>query len=363
MPTSLLQAWGMGPELLATARTEDLVPGRVVEEHKQFFKVVCPEGVVLAKPRGKMVAEAVERQDLPAVGDFVLLRPVGAATDAATGVRLIERILPRKSVMRRKAAGRGVAEQVIATNVDVVYLVTSLNQDLNERRLERYLAAVWESGAVPVILLTKLDLGREELSAAEARVERAAPGVARVAVSSLTGEGLDQVLRHLGPGRTGALVGSSGVGKSTLINALLGTQAQEVQDIRESDDRGRHTTTGRSLFLLPNERGILVDTPGMREFMPVDEDGVGVSETYGEVEEVAARCKFSDCSHDTEPGCAVKGALEDGSLDAGRWSGYQKQVREQAYLARKTDQRAASEEKRKWKKIHMAQRRHYKSGR
>lgn len=358
---SLLSQWGLGPDLLSKNSEAGLVPGRVVEEHKQFYKVVCEEGTVLAKARGRLLDDAVTRQDLPTVGDFVLLRGVQHATDPATGVRLIERILPRTSVMRRKAPGSATEVQLIAANVDVVFVVTSLNQELNERRLERYLAAIWESGSLPVILLTKLDLGREELEKAERRVERAAPGVPRVAVSALTGEGLDLVLNHLGPGKTGALVGSSGVGKSTLVNALLGAVHQEVQEIRESDARGRHTTTGRSMFLLPKGRGILIDTPGMREFMPIDEDGEGVSETYAEVEELMLRCKFTNCTHDNEPGCAVKTALEDGTLDEGRLAGYQKQVKEQAYLQRRGDVRAQAEEKKRWKRIHKEQRRNYRA--
>jgi ribosome biogenesis GTPase len=343
---SLLQQWGLGPDMLPHANESGLVPGRVVEEHKQFYKVVCAEGVILAKARGRLMADATSRVDLPAVGDFVLLRPAGSATDPATGVRLIE---------------RGSDGQVIAANVDVVFIVTSLNLDLNERRLERYLASIWESGSLPVILLTKLDLGREELAKAQARVERAAPGVPQVAVSAMTGEGLEQVLERLGPGKTGALVGSSGVGKSTLINALLGEEAQVIQSIREGDDKGRHTTTGRSMFLLPNDRGILIDTPGMREFMPIDEDGEGVAETYAEVEDLVLKCKFSNCTHDNEPGCAVRNALEMGVLDQGRFSGYKKQMKEQAFLARRTDKRAAAQERQKWKNIHKEQRRNYRA--
>ncbi len=318
---------------------------------------MCGDGLILAKPRGRLLEEARSRAELPTVGDFVLVRSVPGGGD---GVRLIERLLPRRSVMVRKAVGGDAMEQVIAANVDVVFLVTSLNLELNERRIERYLAAIWESGAVPVILLTKVDLDPGLADDARRRVEAVAHGVALHVVSSFSGVGLDDVRRHLGKGRTGALVGSSGVGKSTLINALLNDSSQSVQAISEDGDKGRHTTTGRTMFLLPEDGGILIDTPGMREFMPVATDGDSLARTYGDVEDFAAACKFGDCRHGGEPGCAVAAALADGSLDAGRWEGYQKQQREQAYLARKQDVRAASEERKKWKKITKEVRRRYK---
>jgi ribosome biogenesis GTPase len=226
-----------------------------------------------------------------------------------------------------------------------------MNEDFNLRRLERYLTTAWESGAKPVIVLTKTDLCPDyELRVLE--VEAVAFGVPVHAISNLTGDGLDLVRGHLGQGRTIALLGSSGVGKSTLVNTLAGEELLATQEIREDDGEGRHTTTHRQLVVLP-DGGLVLDTPGLRE-LQLWESSDGLSETFGDVEELAAQCRFSDCAHRTEPGCAVQAALEDGTLPFGRWASYKKLQRELAHLERRLDKRLQSEERKRWAKTGAA---------
>ena len=319
------------------------VPARVAAQHRGAYVLFTELGELRAETSGRLVHEAADAGDLPAVGDWVVAAP-RAEEQAAT----IHAVLPRRTKFSRKVAFKAAEEQVLAANIDAVFLLMSLNQDFNVRRLERYLAMAWESGAAPVIVLTKTDLDPGyELRVLE--VESIAFGVPVHAISNVTGDGLELVRAHLGPGRTIALLGSSGVGKSTLVNTLAGEELLATREIREGDGEGRHTTTHRQLVLLP-EGGLVLDTPGLRE-LALWESSEGLSETFEDVEELAANCRFNDCSHRTEPGCAVQAALENGTLPFARWASYRKLQRELAHLERRLDKRLQSEERKRWAKI------------
>ncbi|HVM68562.1 MAG TPA: ribosome small subunit-dependent GTPase A, partial [Gaiellaceae bacterium] len=264
------------------------------------------------------------------------------------GTGTIQAVLPRRTKFSRKVAWSAAEEQVVAANVDTVFLLTSLNEDLNLRRLERYLTLAWESGAQPVLVLTKIDLDPERVAQAVRDIESVAFGVAVHAISTVTGDGLDGLRAHILPGRTVALLGSSGVGKSTLVNTLAGREVLAVREIRADDGEGRHTTTHRQLVLLP-DGGLVLDTPGMREIQ-LWESAEGLEEAFADVEELASQCRFGDCAHRSEPGCAVQAALEEGRLDAARWSSYKKLQRELEHLERRLDKRAQSEARKRWAK-------------
>jgi ribosome biogenesis GTPase len=329
----------------------DLRPARVVAEHRGAYRVIGERPEEWAAVTGRLRRASGDATALPAVGDWVLLQQ-----SASEGARTpIQRVLERRSAFTRKAAGTDAA-QVVAANVDVVFVVTSLNRDLNPRRIERYLTLAWNSGAAPAVVLTKADLC-DDIDASQAAVAAIALDLPVHVVSSRAGTGLDALRADLGPGRTGVLLGSSGVGKSTLVNALAGRELQEVRATLE-DDRGVHTTTARQLLFLGGG-GMLIDTPGMREVGMVGEIEA-LDRAFGDVAAVIAACRFDDCRHEEDPGCAVTAALADGALPAERWESYLKLQRELAYQATRDDPEKARAVRAGWKQIHKDQRAPYK---
>ena len=311
---------------------KNLFPARVTEQHRDLYKVICEHGELIAGISGRLAYHAEDQMSFPAVGDWVMID----RTDNNSGNAVIKNILSRKSVFVRQTAGTSNEQQVVAANIDIIFICMSLNSDFNLRRMERYLAAAWDSMATPVIILTKSDLcddlpeKLEELSSVSIGID--------VIVCSLADEnGYQAVNDYIKKGKTIAFTGSSGVGKSTLINRLAGDENQEVQEIRESDGKGRHTTTYRHLKLLPNG-GIVIDTPGMRELQLYTGD---ISKTFEDIEELAAQCKYSNCSHMSEPGCMIRNAIENGVLSEKRFGNYLKLQRETAYSnlnSRQTEQ-------------------------
>ncbi|HEV8053961.1 MAG TPA: ribosome small subunit-dependent GTPase A [Candidatus Limnocylindrales bacterium] len=321
---------GWGKELeagFAPYGAQGHVAGRVVTVHRGVCRVRTAEAELdIVVQRGFRRA-AAGSGGYPAVGDWVALEPFGDGSGAA-----LRAILPRRSAFTRKVAGLAVTEQVVAANVDVVLLVASLNHEFNARRLERYLALAWTSGAEPVVVLSKLDLCPDP-GPYLAQVREIAPTVSTHPVSGVTGQGLDGLNPYMGPGRTVALLGSSGVGKSTIANALLGWERQHTAAIREDDARGRHTTSVRELIVLPTG-GILIDTPGMREIQLWEAED-GVETVFDDISALAADCRFGDCRHVSEPGCAVLAAIADGSLARERLESQRKLERELRSLERR----------------------------
>lgn len=349
-----LEAWGFAPAF-AHPLAADETYARVVEEQKTQYRLITIQGEVPALLAGKLLHPSVDRLDRPVVGDWVAARLLQGENKA-----VIQRVLPRVSLLKRKAAGETEAIQPIGANVDLTVIVTSLNQEFNEKRLQRYLTVAEESGSRAAVLLTKKDLRPD--SDAQAELLAAKYGVPCFAVCSLSGDGMDAARSLLKPRETAIFVGSSGVGKSTLVNHLLGREEQETRAIREDDARGRHTTTSRRL--LPLASGALViDTPGMREIQLEAGHSEGLELAFGRIEQLGTGCKFHNCGHASEPGCAVKAALASGELEQADYESYLKLQRELAHQVRKTDKAAAAEEKKKWKTISKFQKSYKKPGR
>lgn len=323
-------------------------PARVAVAHNYLYQVLCEDGELMAEVAGRLKHQASAADGMPVVGDWVAIRPTEAERKAT-----IEAVLPRRSCFSRKAAGEATRRQLVAANIDTVFLVCGLDDDFNLRRIERYLVAIRDSGAAPVIILNKADIA-PEADAARAATVALAPDTPVHVISCLEDEGVETLSPYLRQGHTIALLGSSGVGKSTIINRLLGVDRQRTRGVRRRDGRGRHTTTQRELIVLP-DGGLLIDTPGMRELQLWD-SAEALDDAFDDIDTLAATCKFRDCQHDREPGCAVRAAVDDGRLSTSRLEGYRKLQHEGAALQQRRTELARIEEQRRVKTVHRAMR-------
>lgn len=359
-PGALTAADGLGPlgwdagwqmAWAGTGAGDGRIPARVIAEHRGAYELLAPSmpGPLAGQVTGRLRhdADLGAGEGFPVVGDWTAVVP-----RPDEGAASIHAVIPRRTRIVRRAPGDHASPvQVLAANVDIVLVATSLNRELNPRRLERFLATAWESGARPVVVLTKIDLARDpvEVAVAEAQLAEVAVGVAVLATSAVRGEGLDSVRALAGEGRTLALLGSSGVGKSTLVNALVGEALLATSGIREDDARGRHTTSGRQLVAVPGG-GMLLDTPGLRE-LGLWDGGHGLEAAFADVETAARACRFADCRHEREPGCGVHAAVADGTLRADRLSGWRKLQKEERHRALESDAMARRADERRWKLI------------
>ena len=332
-------------QAFAPYAAEGCTPGRVTLELKGYYEVTGETGAKLGSCSGKFINTARSQADFPAIGDWVAVTP----QEGEEARVHIHGVLPRRTKFSRKAAGLEEVEQIVAANVDTVFLVSALDGNYHLHRLERYLAAAWSSGAQPVILLNKADLADDDSSALRTEIATVAPAVPVFIVSAQTRRGLKALAPYLTPGSTIALLGSSGVGKSTLINRLVGENLQDTGDVRDVDGKGRHTTTQRELLVAPNGV-IVIDTPGMREMQPWDA-AAGVDEAFADVTALTRQCRFTDCSHTVEPGCAIQAALANGTLEGARWQSYLRLGRATAHEVRRTDRAAQQQHKSHHKKL------------
>ena len=310
-----LKEYGFMPEMMEETGiiSDDLavIPARIISVHRERYQLVCQHGETYARLKTKEYY--LDFEEFPTTGDFVYIHYI------PNGDSQIIKTLPRKTFFSRLDPTPGRGEQAVAANFDYVFVMQSLNHDFNEKRLERYLTLAWQSGATPAIVLTKADL-IESVEEYIGRIELVAPGIDVYAISSQTGYGMEQIEKYFRPGKTVVFLGSSGVGKSSLVNALAGEQIMSVNEIREDDSKGRHTTTHRQLIMLKSG-AMIIDTPGMRSLGMWDVS-TGLGEAFQDVEQYLGKCRFADCKHITEPGCAIKEALADGSLSQERWKSY-----------------------------------------
>jgi ribosome biogenesis GTPase / thiamine phosphate phosphatase len=339
-------------DIFASRPRPGLVPSRISREDRGVYTLLSEQGSFQAEVSGKFRHRTSARTDYPAVGDWVVAEPGDAFSRA-----MIHEILPRRSAFIRRVAGGQSQGQVVVANADIAFLVSGLDREFKPRRIERYLTLAWESGADPVILLNKADLHAQP-EKARFQAEAVAPGVAVYLISAATGDGLRDSLALLGPGRTGVLLGSSGVGKSSIINALIGREARTTSVVREADGRGRHTTTHRQLMILPTG-AILIDTPGLREIQLLA-DEKSLDRSFGDIDELAASCRFRDCSHNGEPDCAVQDALAEGLLEMERYESWLRQCKEIRFHQREQDVLLRIQEKRRWKTIQKTVREVYR---
>ncbi|MBN2010211.1 ribosome small subunit-dependent GTPase A [candidate division KSB1 bacterium] len=333
-----------------TIAKPELVPGRIALAEKNQYRILGEFGEINAEVAGKIRHQAKQKSQLPAVGDWV------AMIIPDDGRALIEHILPRKTSVVRMASGSRkrnnpgmTEEQIIAANVDIIFIVTGLDRDYNPRRIERYLTLVYNSGASPIIVLNKADMC-DNVEACRLEIEEIAFDVPIHTMSALNEDDVEPLLAYFKPGLTGALLGSSGAGKSTIINSLLGYERQKVKVISDAVNKGQHTTTHRELIFIPNG-GLLMDNPGMREIQ-LSSQADDLSDTFGDIEELADSCRFNDCAHEAEPGCAVKQAIQAGELDVARFESYQKLKREMFYQAERQHKSANLVEKEKWQTLY-----------